>query len=86
MTNGNFQEQAAAAQQPLSGQQIQAMANDYAAKLAAIKRDIELRKFAVNSMVELMKTAYGPAIGPAQFNQMLVDLHAFLVEAGEKAE
>jgi hypothetical protein len=68
-------------QQPLSGQQIQAMANDYAAKLAAIKRDIDLRKFAVMQTVEVAK---GSTITASAFEAIMRSVHAFLINEGEK--
>jgi hypothetical protein len=71
-------------EKPLSGQQMQAMANQHAAALQAIKRDIELRKWAVDQACGLAGSeSMQIKIDPIKLAR---ELHAFLVEAAEKAE
>jgi hypothetical protein len=72
-------------QQSLSGQQLQALANDYAAKVAVIKRDIELRKFAVDQVLNMVKSSNATLTGD-DVVRFMRGVHAFLIAAGEKAE
>jgi hypothetical protein len=79
-------------QQPLSGQQMQAMAAKYGEQLAAIKKDIELRKLALDQACNLLAS---PVFGmcfeqsPEGYITGTVGLtkamHAFLVD-GAAAE
>jgi hypothetical protein len=75
-------------QQALSGQQMQSLAKNHADALAAIKRDVELRKWAVDQACGL-----AGAEARTEADLRIVDpvglarsIHAFLVEgAVEKA-
>jgi hypothetical protein len=74
----------------LSGQQVQSLAKDFAAKLQMIKQDIELRKWAVDQACGLAGTINEQPDGKVTFHDPVVlarQIHAFLVEgAAEKAE
>lgn len=70
--------------QPLSGQQMQALATRHAETLTAIKRDVELRKWAVDQACGLSGTmieAQAPA--PVCPVDLAREIHAFLTEAAE---
>lgn len=72
--------------QAISGQQMQALGKHYADALTAIKRDIELRKWAVDQACG-MSGAQIEAEAPVIMHpvQLAREIHAFLVE-GAKAE
>jgi hypothetical protein len=82
-----------ASQQMLNGQQMQAIAAKYGEQLAAIKKDIELRKWVMDqacSVVAASNEASEGRDGVVTFHDPITlarAMHAFLVEgAGEKAE
>jgi hypothetical protein len=70
----------------LSGQQMQALAKNHADALAAIKRDIELRKWAVDQAIGLAGSER-PLPRDMYRDPMKIarEIHAFLVEGAEKA-
>jgi hypothetical protein len=68
--------------QPLSGQQMQALAKNHADALAAIKRDIEMRKWAVDQACGLAGAENSVIIDAVALAR---SIHAFLVEGVEKA-
>jgi hypothetical protein len=75
----------------LSGQQIQALAKQHATELAAIRKDIELRKWAMDQACSVVGAANEAMDeGSVTFHDpvsLARSIHAFLVEgAGEKGE
>jgi hypothetical protein len=71
------------AEQPLSAQQMQALAKQHADALLAIKRDVDLRKWAVDQACGLAGAAYeaeGMAVDVVAVGR---EIHAFLTEAAE---
>jgi hypothetical protein len=72
-------------QQPdtLSGQQLQALAKQHADAIAAIKRDIELRKWAVDQACGLVGAMVESEESSTITNPVVLarEIHAFLVEA-----
>jgi hypothetical protein len=72
----------------MTGQQMQSLAKDFAAKLQMIKQDIELRKWAVDQAISFtgakVEAEADPMVHPVSLAR---EIHAFLVEgAAEKAE
>jgi hypothetical protein len=65
----------------LTGQQMQAMANQHAAALQAIRRDIETRKWAVDQACGLVGTQAEAEVQVMLHPvQLAREIHAFLVE------
>ena len=74
-------------QQPLSGQQLQAMSKQYADALVAVRKDIELRKWAVDQACGLAGSESRADVPIMNVLELARSIHAFLVEgAAEKAE
>jgi hypothetical protein len=70
---------------PLSSQQIQALAKQHADALLAIKRDVDLRKWAVDQACGLASAAYEAEAQAVEVVSVARKIHDFLTEAAEKA-
>jgi hypothetical protein len=68
----------------LSGQQLQALAKNHAESLAAIKRDVELRKWAADQACSIV-VEMSAAEGFDEVIKIARAIHAFLTEGAEKA-
>jgi hypothetical protein len=70
-------------QEPLSGQQVQALQKHLAETVARILRDVELRKFVLQEAVAAAKAAY--PIGSVDIMPLAKQMHEFLTAAATDA-
>jgi hypothetical protein len=70
--------------QPLNAQQMQALAKQHADALIAIKRDVDLRKWAVDQACGLAGAAYEAEAQAVEVVSVARKIHDFLTESASQ--